>query len=291
MLTKIKFQLLPLFLLFFISQINNCQDKNIDFNESIDFFIIPNKVHEASGLIFYNGLLWSFNDSGGKPVLYALSNKNGEIKSEIKLKKGKNYDWEDITHDDQYIYIGDFGNNLGNRKNLRIFKIDKKNIQTSKTSKIEYETIYFSFEDQTSFKPSFGQTAYDCESIIALNDQLIVFTKDWKNQKSAIYPISKKTGNYRIKKIKSIDIKGLVTGAEYISENRIILCGRNQVAPFIAIIDIQNYSIIKSINFPLLKGYQIEGITVDNEFLYLSSEKTFYPPRIFKIELNKIINF
>ena len=30
---------------------------------------LPHEVHETSGLFFHNGLLWTHNDSGGKPIL------------------------------------------------------------------------------------------------------------------------------------------------------------------------------------------------------------------------------
>ena len=291
MLINIIFKFIATLFLFFTFHINYCQEEIVKFTQPIDFIILPNQLHETSGLIFFNGLLWTFNDSGGKPALYSFSNENGNIISYIKLKKGKNFDWEDITQDEEYIYIGDFGNNLGNRKNLRIFKIEKENIEASNKSKIDFETIYFSYKEQTNFKPTLGQTSYDCESLISYKDQLIILTKDWKDKNSTVYTISKEPGDYNLEKAHSIDINGLVTGAELFDKNKIILCGWNQISPFISFIDILDYTILKTINFPHLKGYQIEGITFDNKYLYLSSEKTAYPPCVFKIELNKIINY
>ena len=31
--------------------------------------------------------------------------------------------WEDITKDEDYLYVANMGNNLDNRKNLSIFKV------------------------------------------------------------------------------------------------------------------------------------------------------------------------
>ena len=33
---------------------------------------LPEEVCETSGLFFHNGRLWTHNDSGGEPILYAL---------------------------------------------------------------------------------------------------------------------------------------------------------------------------------------------------------------------------
>jgi len=290
MFVNIISKLLTTLILLFIFKLGYGQEEYIEFKQPINFFILPKKINESSGLIFYNGLLWSFNDSGGKPVLYGFNKNNGEIITKIKLKKGKNFDWEDITQDEEHIYIGDFGNNFGNRKNLRIFIIDKDKIDISTKNTIDYETIFFNYQEQTSFKPTLGQTAYDCESLINTNKELIIFTKNWKNKSSVVYAIPKNAGKYCVKKLHSIKINGLITGAESIGNNKIIVCGRNKIAPFIAIMNIQKYSILKFISFPLLKNYQIEGITIDNQFVYLSSEETVYSPRVFKIELDKIIN-
>ena len=88
---------------------------------------LPRVLNETSGLIFYKGLLWTINDSGGKNVVYGFD-FNGEIQHEIEIKDAKNNDWEEIAQDEKHIYIGDFGNNNGMRKDLKIYKIKKKDI-------------------------------------------------------------------------------------------------------------------------------------------------------------------
>ncbi len=265
-----------------------CQSIIIQYNKPLNFFILPNQVNETSGLLSYNGSLWTFNDSGGKPILYEISKKSGHIVSEAKLIHGNNIDWEDITQDEDYIYVGDFGNNFGSRKNLKIYKVEKSSLEKSKQYKLNFESISFTYEDQFNYKPSLARTAFDCESMISRNNQLLILTKDWLNYQSTLYTLPKVPGTYIAKKIHTIEINGLVTGAEVLTENKIIICGHNTELPFIAIIDFQNYSILKIVEFPLLKGSQIEGITVSKEHLYLSSEKTYYPPRCFKIRLDEI---
>jgi sugar lactone lactonase YvrE len=51
-----------------------------------------------------------------------------------------NIDWEDITKDkDGNLYVGDFGNNDNERKDLCIYKIDKKSL----TTKVPFQPTKF----------------------------------------------------------------------------------------------------------------------------------------------------
>lgn len=257
------------------------------YNNSIDFFILPDQLKETSGVIYYNKKIWTFNDSGGKPVLFALRN-NGTIIQKIRLIKGKNYDWEDITSDSDYIYIGDFGNNFGSRKNLRIYKIDKSDIPDSGNFKIPFKTISFSYEDQIDFKPQLRNTMFDCEALISYNDELVLFTKDWINMNSTIYSIPKEPGKQTAKKISTLKINGLITGATIITPDIAAACGRNQSGPIIILINLNSWQILKMISFPLLKASQIEGITSNENYIFLSSEQGFLPARCFKIRINDV---
>ncbi|GIS06585.1 MAG: hypothetical protein CM15mP109_13410 [Candidatus Dadabacteria bacterium] len=60
--------------------------------------------------------------------LVYIFNLSGEIINSIKVEKENfweiyNNDWEDITADEDYIYIADTGNNFGTRDNLNILKV------------------------------------------------------------------------------------------------------------------------------------------------------------------------
>ena len=90
---------------------------------------LPKDLEEVSGVesARNSSLIWMINDGGNQPKLFGVS-KKGNIKREVYIKT-KNRDWEDLTSDEKgNIYIGDFGNNLSKRKNLRILKIDKGNL-------------------------------------------------------------------------------------------------------------------------------------------------------------------
>lgn len=176
---------------------------------------ISEKVLEISGLEDYNDhCFMGFNDSGGEPILYFISQKSGKVKREIHISNGKNVDWEDITQDSLHIYIGDFGNNLGNRKDLTIYKIKKSDISKKKKQALEAETITFYFPEQTNFSKKNRAHNFDCESMAFYNGTLHIFTKEWNDLQVAHYTVATEGKNQAAKKIESYNLGYLATGAD-----------------------------------------------------------------------------
>ena len=100
---------------------------------------IQNKaIDEASGLAFsrqHSGLLYTHNDSGGKPVLFLIDTLGRSV-GEITLLDVKNRDWEDIAvgpgpkHDTHYVYVGEIGDNIAKHNHIAIFRFpEPKNIE------------------------------------------------------------------------------------------------------------------------------------------------------------------
>ena len=79
---------------------------------------LDSTVFESSGLVYLNHRLITHNDSGDEPALYEIDTINGEVLRKVILRGALNRDWEDICADSKYIYVGDFGNNYGSRKDL-----------------------------------------------------------------------------------------------------------------------------------------------------------------------------
>lgn len=91
---------------------------------------LPPQAKEASGLEITNSKsLWTHND-GGVPALFEFDTLGNLVKT-LHLNH-INAGWEDMTQDDAgNFYIGAFGNNKNNRKNLKIYKIanpDRKSV-------------------------------------------------------------------------------------------------------------------------------------------------------------------
>lgn len=151
---------------------------------------LPDAVSETSGLLFFNGKLITHNDSGDAANLYELDTITGNVARTINITNATNVDWEDITQDNTYIYIGDFGNNSnGNRQDLKIYRVLKSDYLNN--TSITSETITFSYEDQTDFTSQPNNTNFDAEAISIYKNQLVIFTKNWKDNTVNAYTIPK----------------------------------------------------------------------------------------------------
>lgn len=173
---------------------------------------LPDEVNETSGLLFLNDRLITHNDSGGEPVLYELDTLTGAIQRRVRISNVTNTDWEALSQDETYIYIGDFGNNLGTRQDLSIFRILKTDFLNSES--VRADVIFFAYEDQTDFANT-GNSDWDAEAFFVLDNSLIILTKQWRTQGSVAYQIPKVPGNYLAARKGSISDIGLVTDAHY----------------------------------------------------------------------------
>lgn len=256
---------------------------------------LPPKLNENSGMIFYRNLFWTFNDSGGKNTLYAF-NKKGQIKREIEIKNAKNVDWEDIAQDKNHIYIGDFGNNNGVRNNLKIYKINKKDITKKKNGKVHSSEIEFEYANQETFHYSPLSAKFDCEAMIEFKDHLYLFTKDWSDRTTTVYKMPKKKGKYRVQPIDSFEVNGLVTGADISpDEKKIALIGYRNYNPYAWLFsNFPDDNFFKGENtYVQLEGIydaQTEGICfIGNDSLAISCESTHaFAHQVFLIGLQEI---
>jgi len=177
-------------------------------------FLLPKEVEETSGLAFFNGKLWTINDSGGLPTIYGLDTLTGKVIQRVAVSNATNVDWESMAQDDEYLYVGDFGNNSGNRNNLVIYKILLTDFPLSGDGKVGAETIQFAYEDYAGPIAKRKDNNFDCEAFIADGDSLYLFSKNWENQQCRLYSLPKTPGTFVAQKLASFDTKGLVTGAD-----------------------------------------------------------------------------
>ncbi len=251
------------------------QEKNYSLKKQFD---LPDELAENSGIIFYDSLIWTFNDYQHEAAIYGLDLDNGQVVRTVYFAQTENIDWEDITQDEYFIYVGDFGNNSGDRDDLAIYKIAKSLINKEIEQVVHPIKILFHYEDQTDFDPNYHETSFDCEAIIVKGDSLLLFTKDWVRNTSTIYSIPKFQGNYEAKKSGRINSNGLVTGADD-SSGRTVLCGYQGYIPFVISIlhgDTLSISNAPRTHFKLYDhtGYQLEGIGFFNDRIYLTAEKS-----------------
>lgn len=254
------------------SQISNFEEK----------FELPNDVRETSGLLFLNGKIITHNDSGDGPNLYEIDSLSGLVTRTISVTNASHIDWEDITQDENHIYIGDIGNNNGNRTDLKVYKVSKSDFFNS--TSVSAEIISFSYEDQTNFTSSPNNTNFDSEALAYYDNKLYIFTKNWINFQTNVYTIPADRGSYSAKKVSSYNTESLVTGVSYNKndDSFMLTSYDSNLNVFLFFIDrfrtsdediFASRAIKTDLTGILEQGSQVEGITFySNSKYYLSRE-------------------
>lgn len=260
---------------------------------------LEDSLMETSGLMAFDNLLWTHNDDHDNTI-YGLD-FSGKIQKKIKLEKVKNNDWEEISQDSSYIYVGDFGNNFqGNRKNLHLLRIEKKSFLSNKPL---IDTISFSYSNQTDFGiQKENSTNFDCEAFVVSRDSIYLFAKQWSQKKTSIYVLPKIPGKYSAKLKETLDVSGLITGATLLASGKgIVLCGYSgMLQPFLYLLyDYKNNDFLAGNKRKIklsLPFYQIEGIeSLDGKLFYLTNESLIkrpiikIPPQIHRVDLSSFL--
>jgi hypothetical protein len=245
----------------------------------INSWPLPQTLNETSGLIIWNNKFWTHNDDTDN-IIYALDTLDINNYTEYPLDLSVNNDWEEISQDDDFFYIGDFGNNVnGNRTNLKILRVDKTSLLENSPV---IDTINFSYSLQNDFSPTgSNNTNFDCEAFVVSGDSIYLFTKEWVSMKSTIYSLPKTPGNFSANFISQYNAQGLITGATYHKDKRLIaLSGYSQfLQPFILLLfDFHNNAFFNgnkrkiSLNLPF---HQVEGIATEDGLVYFITNERF----------------
>ena len=263
----------------------------IDSAEIVSKIVLPKIINETSGLEFYNNNFITHNDSGGEPSLYVF-NEMGEVIETIGLDKNpdfeiENNDWEDITNDNEYLFVADTGNNFGNRDNLNIIRVSKG------TDLMVDGIIEISYSDQESFFPR-PKHKYDAEAIIVIEDKIALFSKDRENLNTDLYLVDKnQNGSQILTSEVSYNVNTLITGGDY-DEDRNLLAlvsynsnGNQYLLLFenFKLNDLENNT-FKKFKIPLEQA-QIEAVKIIDEktFWVTSEDEGIGSPFMYKIEI------
>lgn len=172
----------------------SCQSKSPDLEILLSF---PKHLHEVSGIQIKDNCnyLYVIEDSGNDSSVYEVS-FDGKQKRELHVK-AQNMDWEDLASDNQgNLYLGDFGNNDNDRRDLCIYKINP----TAKNDSLipEYK-VTFNYPEQTVFPPKKKDLLYDCEAFFEFKGYFYLFTKNRSkgfDGTTLIYKIPNKEGHH-----------------------------------------------------------------------------------------------
>jgi hypothetical protein len=120
----------------------------------------PSALVENSGTamsVKQPGIIFTFNDSGNDPVLFALDT-SGYSRGAWRLVGARNSDWEagsigpcgaDSMFVAQCIYIGDVGDNEATKKTRVIYRVAEPTVGDSTTTgALEPETLIYRYQDR-----------------------------------------------------------------------------------------------------------------------------------------------
>lgn len=170
---------------------------------------LPSVVKESSGMVTASGKpsFWVHNDGGNPAELYEVDLK-GMLLSTLYVKGITNIDWEDVARDKQgNLYVGDFGNNANNRRDLTIYRVNPKTAAVDR--------IMFRYADQTSFPPIKSEKNFDCEAMFHHGDSLYLFSKNrGTDDRSKLYVLPAKPGDYVVSPHDRVFLNSEVTAAD-----------------------------------------------------------------------------
>ncbi|MEO1515305.1 MAG: hypothetical protein AAFV95_09840 [Bacteroidota bacterium] len=189
-------------------------------------------LEEVSGLAYVDGQLWGLNDSGNENEIYRIDPASGQVLQSVRLSGRTNVDWEDMAADDNYLYVGDFGNNAGNRRDLEIHRISISDLQDENRTQVASQRIAFSFSDQQDFRERANNHNFDCESFFSDGDSLHLFSKNWVDRQCRHYVLPARPGTYIAQVQESFAANGLITAVDRSEEGVICLLGYEGLTNF-----------------------------------------------------------
>ncbi|GMQ26758.1 hypothetical protein Aoki45_34410 [Algoriphagus sp. oki45] len=260
-------------------------------------------LEETSGLEAIGQRLFTMNDGGNLPELFEISPDSGTPIRMIRVNNATNVDWEDLASSDTHLYVGDFGNNLGNRKDLKILKIPLMNLLNSTT--VNAEILEFSYPDQTVFDDP--NHAFDCEAMIFYQGKLHLFTKPVSSNETTHYTLDPNLPNQVAVKVETFSTAGKITAADITSDGKNLVLLGYELAGISSRAFVEVFSgwdpeqiLNSSQRYSLLLGSvaatsQTEGIGILHDgSIKISGEKisvagASVPSRLFEIDLTGLL--
>lgn len=196
-------------------------------------------IKESSGLVASRstpGLFWTHNDSGDGPFIYGLDGRGGR-KGVWRVADASARDWEDISagpgpqHNQNYLYIGDIGDNLEQRAEIIVYRVPEPIITSADSASTKSKPRLT--ERAESIRLRYPDGKHDAESLMVhpVTGSIFIVTKvAFANP--GIYeapgPVSsersitlKRLGDLKIPSL----LGGIITGGDISPDGRrVVLC-------------------------------------------------------------------
>ncbi len=184
--------------------------------------VLPNSLSELSGLGFACQKLWGHNDGGQAPVLLGMDAVSGSILDSLPIPV-QQIDWEDACVGPNHLFVGDFGNNNGQRDSLAVLRIPLQELCQGQV--LTVDTIAFSYADQQGPVSDPNAHDRDCESMAFFRDSLLLLTKNRNSSKARWYRLPAIPGQYALFPVDSTELQGQATGMDVWGDSLLVLVG------------------------------------------------------------------
>lgn len=146
------------------------------------------ELTESSGMAFSTrdpNCIWTHNDSGGDPKLYAFDIATGGLTGECRLTGAAAMDWESLTTagaDGHELIVADSGDNLGQRKNITLYRFREPDPhRVTELAAGDYKTLNVRYPDG----------AADCEAVwYDTSESSLMFMTKGRRIFASVYRVS-----------------------------------------------------------------------------------------------------
>jgi hypothetical protein len=224
------------------------------------------EIPETSGLAVSRrtpGLLWTHNDSGNAAVLFALD-AAGAIRGRVRVPV-ETRDWEDVSAarcpQGDCLYIADIGDNSRQRRQITIYRVPEPAPGDTVTAAPEV------------FTATYVDGPHNAEALFVVDADLFIVTKD---RAGVVYRATIAPGGSRRLTFERVGQLGIamVTDAETSRDGTSVVVRTTDEVILFRTADLIRGTYTPSFRTRVdgLREPQGEGVALDGEMLYLSSE-------------------
>ena len=230
---------------------------------------LPVTLAESSGLYCLDNRALTINDSGNAATVFTID-ASATILSQATLTK-PNVDWEAITANGDAIFVGDIGNNRGDRTSLSIEVISRDSMEYSRSIAISYEG--YRAGENVPYAHDF-----DAEAMTWHDGKLLLFSKSWASRVSHIYEIDTQASQQTLKAVAHLEgLPGVITGADW-DEQRgqyvIVGYASDPFGNFDTFLAEVSAEFAVTAIWPLPEHNQVEGVCVAADGSYWVSQES-----------------
>ena len=178
------------------------------------------EIVESSGLalsLYRNKRLWTHNDSGGGPRLYAIG-KRGQTTGRYYLENARAWDWEAMAsakrNKKKYLFVGDIGDNREWKPTIFVHRIREPKPSAPNGRR-----------DPASYELKYPDGAHDAEALLVRPGTLRIYiVTKVKDGPGHIYVAPKNPSQRHVNRLKKIGkVPSVITDGVFLNRDRFVL--------------------------------------------------------------------